>query len=104
MKSVLLWSLVALNVVLVTALLSRHDNAAMAQRVMRPADYLIIPGEVPGGVTGVVYILDASNGLLSAMAYEDANGELSVMAPLDLTRIFDVNTNRQPVNNNRRGR
>ena len=48
----------------------------------------MIPAEVAGGRTGVVYVVDTTNGFLGAMAYDDANRVIAVMPPLDLNRIF----------------
>ena len=69
MKNRILWALVGLNVLLAATLAMRwsSDNTAVAQ-VRRPADYIMIPGEVNGGASAVVYMVDTSNGLLGAMA------------------------------------
>ena len=64
-----LWTLVVLNVSLAIGLAMRftRDNTAVAQ-VHRPADYILIPGEVSGGASAVVYMVDTTNGWLGAMA------------------------------------
>ena len=100
MKSRILWTLVALNVLLVVTLVARlsGDNAAVAQ-VRRPAEYIMIPGEVGGGTSAVVYIVDTTNGLLGAMTYDDSRRELNTMPPIDLSRVFETGPNvgaRQP--------
>lgn len=91
MKNRILWALVGLNVLLAVTLAMRwsSDNTAVAQ-VRRPADYIMIPGEVNGGSSAVVYMIDTSNGLLGAMAYDDAAKVLNTMPPLDLARVFEV--------------
>ncbi len=89
MRSKVIWALVGANIVL-AAMLSMHlfrESEAVAQ-VARPSEYLMIPGEVAGGRTGVVYVVDTTNGLLGAMAYDDANRAIAVMPPLDLNRVF----------------
>jgi hypothetical protein len=89
MKSKILWALVGLNLGLALLLVLPRENPAMAQRVVRPADYLLVPGEISGSAAGVVYILDTSNGLLGAMAYNDSKGVLDVMPSIDLIRMFE---------------
>jgi hypothetical protein len=103
MKSTVFWALVALNALLLISFIGRitHENAAMAQnagagakdpnagRPRMPGDMVMISGEVTGGVSGVVYIVDTTNGYLSAMTYDDARGELSAMPKIDLARVFE---------------
>lgn len=91
MKSTILWTLVGLNALLLIGLLGKimPENTAKAQ-VRRPAEYLMIPGKVIGGISEVVYIVDASNSRLSAMTYDDARQVLDTMRPIDLTQIFDA--------------
>jgi len=50
MRSKLVWALVALNVLLLTALVGQwlRPNAAVAQVAARPSDYLVLPGTVQG--------------------------------------------------------
>jgi len=109
MKTTLIWGLAILNALLCAALLNRVSapNAAMAQnrpaeprpeaaRPARPGDYLMIPGEVTGGSTSVVYVLDTTNGLLGAMAYDDTVKQLQSMpGRIDLTQVFSQATPRQ---------
>ena len=91
MKRNILIALIALNAVLVTTLVWRvgGENEAAAQ-ARRPGDYLMIPGEVTGGTTAVVYVVDTTNGLLSAIAFDDAASRLETMAPIDLNRYFEA--------------
>jgi hypothetical protein len=91
MKRRILWTLIALNALLVVTLAARltGENTAVAQ-VKRPSDYIMIPGEVTGGSSAVVYIIDTSNGLLGAMTYDDAQKALNTMPPLDLSRVFET--------------
>ena len=91
MKSRLIWCLVGVNIALAITLIAPRlrENSAMAQqRIDRPADYLMIPGEVGGADRGVVYIVDSSNGMMSAVAFEDSSGKIEVMPPTDLVRVF----------------
>ena len=93
MKSAILWTLAGLNVVLLAMLVGNliGDNNAVAQ-VRRPAEYLMIPGEVVAGTTGVVYVVDASNGQLTAMTFDDTgrDGRIVSMPSIDLNRVFET--------------
>jgi len=94
MRRRIFWTLIALNLLLAVTLAARWtpgggENTAVAQ-VRRPADYIMIPGDVNGGSTSVVYILDTTNGMLGAMAYDDSQKVLTTMAPLDLSRVFEI--------------
>lgn len=94
MKRVVLWALMALNLVLLGCFLSRvaNENSAMAQQnppaERRPGDYLMIPGEVTGGSSDVVYIFDSVNGELSAMIYDDSKKRLEAMPKINVARDF----------------
>src|SRR5262245_40764319 len=101
MKRRILWSLIALNLLLAITLAARLSpgggNAAVAQaQVRRPSDYIMIPGEVTGGASAVVYIIDTSNGMLGAMAYDDSQKALNAMPPLDLARVFETGAGAPP--------
>lgn len=92
MKSRIIWALTGLNIGLALMFVfgSVRQPEAMAQaRVMRPADYVIIPGEISGTAAGVVYIIDSSNGMLGAMAYNDSKDVLDTMPTIDLVRLFE---------------
>jgi hypothetical protein len=102
MKKRILWALAGLNVLLVMTLagrLSSSENTAHAQGVKRPSDYVMIPGEVSGGTSAVVYMIDTSNSMLGAITYDDSAKQLNTMPPIDLARVFDggaPNTPRGP--------
>ena len=89
-RSTLVWALVALNVLLMAALVGRwmKPSTAMAQAAARPGDYIIVPAEVIGGNGAIVYIVDTTRGQLSAMGLE--NNRLASMQPVDLNRVFDA--------------
>jgi hypothetical protein len=95
-KRFVLWVLAAVNAALLMSL-GLHlsgENAAMGQaagqaQVRRPADYIMIPGQVASGNLGVVYLIDTTNGVLGAMAYNDSQHQLDTMAPIDLNRVFN---------------
>lgn len=104
MKKIVLWTLIALNAVLMAGFISRavSDNSAIAQNpgapgARRPGDYLLIPGEVTGGNSSVVYIIDTVNGELSAMVFDDSQRRLEVMPKIDMARDFE-SAARNPVN------
>ncbi|HRK30016.1 MAG TPA: hypothetical protein PLD59_02980 [Tepidisphaeraceae bacterium] len=109
MKSTVIWGLIVINGLLAFALLSRvaAPNTALAQnrpaeprpeanRPARPGDYVMIPGEVTGGSTSVVYVIDTTNGLLGAIAYDDSVKQLQSMpGRIDLQQVFTQATPRQ---------
>lgn len=89
MKSKVVWALIGANVMLAVMLgMNLFQQTQATAQVARPAEYLMIPGEVAGGRTGIVYVVDTTNGVLGAMAYDDASRSIGVMQPLDLNRIF----------------
>lgn len=65
-----------------------HESTAMAQAVARPADYMLLPGDIGGADSGVVYIIDSTNQVLSAVSFQDSSGRIEVMPAQDLSRIF----------------
>ena len=90
MKNVILWGLVLLNVLLLTAFVGRisGSDSAMAQN-RRPADYLLIPANIAeDGSSAVVYMLDTDNHMLGGMVFDDSRKELMTMQPLNIERIF----------------
>jgi hypothetical protein len=92
MKNVILWGLVLLNVLLLTAFVGRisGSDAALAQN-RRPADYLLIPASITeDGSSAVVYMLDTDNNMLGGMVFDDARKELLTMQPLNIERIFST--------------
>ena len=64
LRSTLVWALVALNALLLAALVGRwmKPSAAVAAPVAaganRPGDYIIVPAEVVGGNGAIVYVID----------------------------------------------
>lgn len=107
MRTTLLWSLAVLNALLLASFLSTltgsevaGGSAVMAQAAPapgaagtargRPGEYIMIPGEVTGGSSSVVYVIDAVNRQLGAMAYDDTQKQLNVMPPIPLDRVFDA--------------
>jgi hypothetical protein len=90
MKRKILWSLAALNALLLVGLFASRmrDNAAVAQ-IQRPIDFIMVPGEITGGATGVVYIIDTTTGQLGAFAYEESNNQLNIMPPVNLARALE---------------
>lgn len=89
MKSKVIWALVALNALLLVALVAPFGRTpAHAQPAARPSEYLMIPGEVIGGSSAVVYIIDEEKRQLSAMALDQNGRGVDGMAPIDLDRVF----------------
>jgi hypothetical protein len=87
MKTAVLWGLAALNVALVVAVVNRYVSPVYAQAA-RPSDYLMVPGQVTGITTGVVFIVDTNKGELSGMTYNDSTNTLEPMPKIDLVRVF----------------
>jgi hypothetical protein len=96
MKTVALWSLIVMNAALLAVFASRmtKDNTAHAQAAGRPGDYLMIPGQIIGGVNDVVYVIDQNSHQLSAISYDDASRTVQLYTPRDMDRDFDA----KPVN------
>lgn len=92
MKNTILWALVGLNAVLLVAFIGQFTRPNSAHAQARPAEYVMIPGEVTGGTGDVVYIIDTSNGKLAAMTYDDARHEMQTMQPIDIARVFSGGT------------
>jgi len=90
MKSKVVYALILLNVLLLMSFLARlgRENTAQAQAAQRPGEYIMIPGEVTGGNSGVVYMVDTTHGLLSAMTYNETGKRLEVMPKVNLAEIF----------------
>jgi len=87
--STVLWTLIGLNAILLFMFAGRATSLSTARaQSHRPADYMLIPGEVPGGSAEVVYILDTTNGKLGAMAYDEPREKLDVMPPIDLNSVY----------------
>ena len=91
MKTKVLWALVTLNVLLLVGLIVPlgRTNIARAQAGGRPSEYLMIPGEVIGGNSAVIYIVDEEKQQLSAVALDQRGSGIDSMAPIDLKRVFD---------------
>ena len=92
MKNVILWGLVLLNVLLLTAFVGRISgtDAALAQN-RRPADYLLIPANIAeDGSSAVVYMLDTDNSMLGGMVFDDSRKELLTMQPINIDRVFST--------------
>jgi hypothetical protein len=107
MKSAVIWALVALNVLLLAGVVTRFTNAGAsvanaAQNnqppVRRPGEYAMIPGLVTGGSSGVVYVVDTTNGLLTAMTYDQSGGapKLVSLPEINLAEFFGNPMQQQP--------
>lgn len=92
MKKTVFWTLVALNAVLLAALLAPYmkSSEALAQRSGgRRPELLMIPGEVIGGNSAVVYLVDTANRRLGAVTLGQGGKGLDSLAPQDLDRIYN---------------
>jgi hypothetical protein len=92
MKSRLVWALVALNVVLAGAMAVRWLKpqtavAAPQAGAARPGDYIMVPAEVVGGSSTLIFVVDTSNNQLSGLAYDQ--NTLQALPPIDLARVFN---------------
>jgi hypothetical protein len=96
MKTRVLWALAALNVFLLAGMFfPLKRTAAAPAAAARPGEYIIIPGEVTGGPSAVLYIIDETNRRLTARSYDENKKAFSDMTPLDLDRVFDVGGGRR---------
>jgi hypothetical protein len=97
MKSAVLWALAVLNLLLVVLVVNRYlpEQRALAQ-VGRPSDYIVVPGELNGIPTGVVFIVDTSKGELSALSFDEAQNVISPMPKIDLAQVFNAGSSVAP--------
>lgn len=104
MKTLAVWTLVVVNVLLGSALFARFgkQNTAFAQ-AGRPSDYVMITGELSATNNAVVYLLDTTNGQLGGLLFDPSRGRFDPLLPLDLPRFFDqgVQSGGQQGGNNR---
>ena len=108
MKSTTVWGLIILNVVLLAAFVWRlvPENSAIAQRaggVAPRGDYLVIPTEVNGLSSGILVVLDQTNGQLSAVVYDESNNNVEMMPKVDLRQVFGGPAQVAPQRGARRG-
>jgi hypothetical protein len=93
-KSLALWALVALNVVLVLVLVGRYTPQNRAQAAggrINPSDVLAVPGSLPGFPNGVVFLVDNNSGLLTAMSYDSPTNSVTwLRAPIDIARLANA--------------
>jgi hypothetical protein len=100
MRNKVLWALMLLNGILAVSLMMRvgRENVASAQvgagpaganQRIRVSDVTMIPGEVSGGSSAVIYLIGNVNNQkhLSAMAFDGQT--IAFMAPVDLERLFE---------------
>jgi hypothetical protein len=94
MKSTALWALIALNAVLLVSFVWRivPDNSAQAQQAQmgagRIGDYLVLPTSVNGSSSGIIVVLDQTNGVMSALSYDESMNRFDSMPKIDLKRVF----------------
>ena len=94
MKTIALWTLLGVNLILTVALAGNLVRANPARAQVQEAtsrdDYLMMPGEINGGTNAIVYVLDETTHQLSSMSYDDSMRRLTTMAPRDINRDFDA--------------
>ncbi len=101
MKNLSFWTLMGLNLVLLTALATNLARGPVAVAQQAPVanardDYLLVPGEINGGNNAIVYVIDETTHQLSSMSYDDSMRRLTTMAPRDMNRDFlDIGMNPQ---------
>jgi len=95
MKRTVFWTLVAINVFLLAALVAPYlkSNSAMAQRAGgggRRPELMMIPAQpIGGGASDIVYLVDTANRRLGAIALNNRGNGLDSLAPQDLNRVFE---------------
>ena len=90
-KSIALWALVALNVMLVAVLVGRHapDNKAHAAAPnINAAELLAVPGHLPGVVNGVVFLIDTQSRQLTALTFDAPTQKLRPIPPIDIGKLL----------------
>ena len=85
-----LWTLAVLNVVLLMSYAVKLTSSTATAQYRRPADYLMIPGQVIGGNGEAIYVVDTTDGYLGAMQFDDTRGRLDVMQPINLNQVFSA--------------
>jgi hypothetical protein len=102
LRPVLIVAMVAINALLLLSLATRGSGsaspsfletatAANAAQVARPGDYVMIAGEVNNIPADVVYIIDTANGGVIGVTYNNNQGRLEALAPLNLQRVIEGN-------------
>ena len=90
MKTIMLWALVGLNVVLLAMLVGVGDEKTALAQSLRRGEYIMAPGQLAGGSTEVVFILDTRNGRLTFAAQGGTNNNSIASSPyIDLNRVFE---------------
>jgi hypothetical protein len=87
-KTRIVWTLVWVNVLLLVGLAIRMTSPAAQAQVRRPSDYVMIPGEISGGNSAVVYIIDTQQSRMAAVSYDDASNRFGTMPFVDLNAQF----------------
>lgn len=90
MKTKLLWVMAVLNALLLAWYVGadRFATEPAHAQVARPGEYIMVPGEVIGGQSAVIYIIDQTNRQLSARVYDSNTKRMVDMAPIPLDRVF----------------
>jgi hypothetical protein len=91
-KSKVLCSLVLLNAALLAAVMMRYTRANEARAMARAPDYLAIPSKIPSSSSGVVYVLDTTNHLLTTVSFDSGaaqNQKMKTWPTIDLDAIFN---------------
>ena len=88
MRSKKIWALVLLNVTLLATLCLPNPFTGVAKAAgARPSEYLMVSGEVQGGVSGVVFAVDTRNQMLTAFTLDATSKKIEAMPSIDLKRI-----------------
>jgi hypothetical protein len=91
MKSSVLWALLGLNGILLFTFIGQFSRPSTAMAdTHRPANYVLIPGDIAGGGTAVVYVLDTTNGRMGAVGYDDVNHRLEGLPAVNLDAVFNA--------------
>jgi hypothetical protein len=96
MKAKVLWTLVVLNVVLLSAFVLQRMGSTPAHAqaaARRPSEYLMIPGSVSGSPSAFIYVLDTNNGTLGIMSLDNQK-RLTSARSIDLNRVFEAAASR----------
>jgi hypothetical protein len=89
-KSKIIWMLVWVNVALLVGLALKLTSPVAQAQFRRPSEYVMIPGEITGGTSAAVYIVDTTQGRMAAISFDDGSGRLSTMPWIDLNQTFQT--------------
>src|SRR4051794_1344147 len=89
-RNQVLWTLAALNALLLVALVFKFggEPQARAQAGGR-GDFVMVPAKATGFNNGIIYVVDTRNSRVSAFNYDSNRKQLESANPLDYRRMME---------------